>query len=95
MLMRGLKLLAALALSLTMTASPIRTTVRIGSLVVVALLVSGCATPTGRIAADTDRHIAAGVCEVWRPVSYDSRRDTPETIAEAQANNRARAAFCQ
>ena len=35
---------------------------------------------------------AVEVCKAWLPISWSSR-DTPETIAEAKANNAARVAW--
>jgi hypothetical protein len=34
------------------------------------------------------------VCVVWLPISYASRRDTPETVGEIRKNNAKRAAYC-
>lgn len=69
---------------------------RLPALLVLALATSGCQTlTTGRIAAEADAALAARICaRAWRPVTYDSSADSPGTVAEARANNRARAAFC-
>jgi hypothetical protein len=39
--------------------------------------------------------VASRICKVWLPESYDSTKDTPETITQVRANNRARAAYCE
>jgi hypothetical protein len=55
-----------------------------------ALILTSCATTgTGAI----DENGIATVCSVWPYVSWSSR-DTPETIADAKANNAAKTGFC-
>lgn len=77
--MNGLKLLAALAMTLTLSACQtgrlIQTTDRPG---------------TGKAAVNLqfDR-----ICQHWRAVTYDSKKDTAMTIREARANNAARRGF--
>lgn len=34
------------------------------------------------------------VCSVWRDISYSGKKDTPETVAEVRASNKARGAYC-
>ncbi len=55
-----------------------------------ALILTSCAT-TGTGAIDSEG--IGRVCAAWLTVSW-SRYDTAETIADAKANNAARAAFC-
>ena len=55
-----------------------------------ALTMTSCAT-TGTGAIDAAG--LAALCGAWPAVSWSSR-DTPETIADAKANNAARAEFC-
>ena len=58
-------------------------------------LLAGCLlTPRTQTAATSDIHITAGVCSVWKPVTYSSR-DTDQTQLEARANNAARKAYCK
>jgi hypothetical protein len=59
------------------------------------LILSGCMTPTTGQAALGDLGVAQRVCKVWLTESYDSTKDTPETIAQVRANNRAQAAYCE
>jgi len=33
------------------------------------------------------------ICAEWRVMTYDSTKDTPETVKDARANNRARKGF--
>lgn len=55
-----------------------------------------CQTPTTGQAGVTDIAITADVCQrAWRPQSFDSKRDTPETVTDARRNNAARAAYCK
>lgn len=66
------------------------------ALLATSLTIPACQTLTDgteRRAAEADARIAAGVCEVWLPVTWSSR-DTSETQAEVRANNRARDAYC-
>ena len=51
----------------------------------------GPVTPNVQPAVD---QIVADVCTVWLPVSFDSTLDTPQTVTEVQAGNRARDAYC-
>jgi hypothetical protein len=60
-------------------------------LVALALTLTSCATTgTGAIDAEALERI----CAAWPFVSW-SVRDTPATIADARANNAAKAAFCE
>ena len=64
-------------------------------LVALAPILSACATMAsggteGAIAPPAIRRM----CEAWPNVTWSSR-DTPETIADAKANNAARAGFCE
>lgn len=57
------------------------------------LFLAGCLPTTTTHIAGTEANIAAGVCRVWKPVTYSSR-DTDQTRLEARANNAARDAYC-
>lgn len=68
------------------------------SSLVASLTIQGCTT----LSTETnDPSLAAAtmilrICnEAWKPIHYASKHDTPETVEEARANNRARAAFCK
>lgn len=59
-----------------------------------SLMTTACQTPSigpGLRASEIVDRICS---DAWQGVTYDSTRDTPETIASARANNRARKAFC-
>jgi hypothetical protein len=55
-----------------------------------ALILTSCAT-TGTGAIDAEA--IATICAAWPAVTWSSR-DTQATVADAKANNAARAAFC-
>jgi len=61
------------------------------------LMIQGCLTRS----TEGDASLAAAatvlkLCnEAWRPITYSSSKDTPETVDEVRANNRARKAFCK
>lgn len=59
------------------------------------LLTLGCVTPTGgtRPGEVAANGIIAQVCLTFRPITY-SRLDTPETVEQVQAHNRAWTALC-
>ncbi len=57
-----------------------------------ASFVLGPSTPDVQTASD---QIAADVCSVWLSITYDSTLDSPETVTEVQAGNRARDAYCE
>lgn len=41
------------------------------------------------------RQLTKPICaDAWKAISYSSTKDTPRTIEEVRANNRARKAFC-
>lgn len=59
------------------------------------LFVSSClGSITPNVQPATDQ-IVADVCTVWLPVSFDSTIDSPQTVSEVQAGNRARDAYCE
>jgi hypothetical protein len=59
------------------------------------LLLAAClSTPMTQTAATSDANITAGVCSVWKNVSYSSK-DTDQTRLEVRANNAARTAYCK
>jgi hypothetical protein len=58
-------------------------------LVPMLTILTGCTTIRG---AGTDRYIDTS-CSAFRPITYSSR-DTPETVAEVRAHNRAYDAIC-
>lgn len=62
-------------------------------LVLASLLLAGCATTTATVGTDPEAYDPTAVCVVWLPVTWSSS-DTDQTIREAKANNRARAAWC-
>lgn len=62
----------------------------------ISLILPACQTLTTEQRAQlTDQAIAAKVCEVWKPQSYDSVNDTKLTTDEAKMKNKVRAAFCK
>ena len=72
---------------------------KVAGCVLLPMLVTGCLTvPTGPIRPtqtdEIDQTVTAGVCTVWKPVTY-SGRDTEQTQLEARANNAARGAYCR
>lgn len=60
----------------------------------IVLLVAGC-TSLGATATLGVDAIRTDVCSVWLQITYDDLNDTPETVADVQANNRAQAAYCE
>jgi hypothetical protein len=75
--------------------SPFKTTARKLLLPLALLLpLSGCLTPTTGQAINADLGVASRVCSVWLNESYDSQKDTPQTVNEVRGNNRARTAYC-
>lgn len=68
-------------------------------IIVTTLALSGCqltsAQRTQLKAAEADRLIAARVCGVMPPISYDGRLDTPATKEQIRKYNAARKAFCE
>lgn len=53
------------------------------------LTMAGCVTNTTGVDV-------SGICsEAWKPITYSSSRDTPETVDQVRANNRAHQAFCK
>ena len=63
-------------------------------LVVLAPILSSCATMgSGATDGATGPAAMERICRSWPNVTWSSR-DTPETIADAKANNAAREAFC-
>ena len=39
--------------------------------------------------------IVAEVCETWPAITYDSARDSPETVEQVREANARRATFCE
>ena len=35
------------------------------------------------------------VCTQWRPITYASKHDTPETVGQVKRSNAARGAYCK
>lgn len=60
-------------------------------MLVMLSILTACQTTTN-IAA-TDERIAAGVCEVFPPITWSSR-DTAETIEQVRRHNAGRDAYC-
>jgi hypothetical protein len=44
------------------------------------MLLAGCLTDTTAISN-------AAICSGWKPISYSSKKDTPQTIQQAKAHN--------
>lgn len=63
----------------------------LGTMLLLAACLSNQKTLT---AATSDVSITAGVCSVWKNVSYSSK-DTDQTRLEVRSNNAARAAYCK
>ena len=53
-------------------------------------LLAGCSTLT---TGTTTRYVDTS-CEAFRPIGYSGSKDTPETVAEIRAHNRALKAIC-
>jgi hypothetical protein len=62
-------------------------------LLAMIFVLSGCVT-TEQLVVEAEQAIVNDVCSVWEQISYDSINDTPETVSEVQANNRAQSAYC-
>lgn len=46
-------------------------------------------------AEQLSRELAKPICsDAWKPLTYSSTKDTPETVDGVRASNRARKAFC-
>lgn len=54
---------------------------------------AGCSLTTTTRTKETDARITAGVCTVWKPITYSSK-DTPQTQLEVRGNNAAQKAYC-
>lgn len=63
-------------------------------LLVPLLTLTACQTNSTAQAIKADLGVTSRVCSVWKPVTYDSQKDTPETVIEVRGNNRARSAYC-
>ena len=59
----------------------LRLALTLNSLLIVPIL-SGCAT-TGTTATDIN-----ALCAPWRPISYSSKKDTPETVKQVRVHNK-------
>lgn len=51
---------------------------------------AGCSTLT---TGTTTRYVDTA-CEAFRPIGYSGSKDTPDTVAEIRAHNRALKAIC-
>lgn len=68
---------------------------RLLPMLALGLMTTACQTPSTGPGLRASSEIVDRICsDAWQGVTYDSVRDTPETIASARANNRARTAFC-
>jgi hypothetical protein len=63
-----------------------------GLLMLATVLITGCQTVTTGTSLEAIG--AAGACTAWPTVSYHSKKDQPDTVKSARANNRARTAYC-
>lgn len=71
------------------------TALKLLPMLVCSLITTACQTPSIGPGLRASSEIVDRICsDAWQGVTYDSVRDTPETIASARANNRARTAFC-
>jgi hypothetical protein len=61
-------------------------------------LTTGTNNPRSIANMDPDqviRELSKPICaDAWKPLTYSSSKDTPETVEGVRSNNRARKAFC-
>ena len=50
------------------------------ALLLSAIVLAGCATATTATSS-------AAICSGWKPISYSTKKDTPETVAQIRAHN--------
>ena len=64
------------------------------TLLVLLSMTAACSTLTTEV-RQAEKTDATAVCSVWLAQSYDSTKDTEETVLTIQAANRRREAFCE
>ncbi len=70
---------------------------KLSVLAMLPLTLTGCfqTLTTERLALKADANIVSQICgRAWKAIKYDSLLDTPLTVEEVRAANRAREAFC-
>lgn len=70
-------------------------TIALNSCLALSLILSGCQSQAKVKATVSDLRLSTQVCDIWSPLTYDGKLDTPPTKAEIKINNAKHDAFCK